>query len=339
VSFTTAFLHAFPLRSRHGWRAIQEIAAMFHVRTGLLTVCTAILLASPSTAAQLGPFKESGLSKIGTPLSVSAQFTTQTVGSNFFLTLVLSSTNAAPTVGKADVLTSFYFNLADPVTGDRPILTLQSATGQAYEVQKPSNGGDKPFVWSPVSQQWTAGTGLSDLIAAKDFDEGWRFKTFSPPPVYPGLGFGVGTVGNSAINAFIPGDEPPGTDFSFNPKWVSGKNNKKPPKLDGESMINLGISSAGSGGNSTPDGGLAGHYLVRNQAVFTFLSDRDLDNIDGEWIQGNVTFGFGTGPDTVFLPEPGTLPMLATGGVFAIGWLTRRTARRSTGGGMCPNAA
>lgn len=310
---------------------------MFHVRAGLLTVCTALLFVSNSLAAQLGPFEESGLSKIGTPLSVSAQFTTSTVGSQYFLTLILSSTNAAPTVGREDVLTSFYFNLADPITKARPSLTLQSASGPAYKVQSLAAGGDKEFVWSPITQTWTAGAGPSNLIAAKNFDEGWQFRTFSPPPVYPG--FGIGTVGNSNINDFIPGDEPPGTNFGFDPKWVSGKNNKTPPNLDGASMINLGIYSAGSGGNSSPNNGLAGRYLVRNQAVFTFLSDRDLDNIDGEWIQRNVTFGFGTGPDTVFLPEPGTLPMLATSGVFAIGWLARRTARRSPGGCACAAAA
>ena len=293
-------------------------------------VCSAVLLSSSASAAQLAPFVESGTSTLGTPLTVSAKFVTSTSGTQYFLTLTLSSINAAPTVGKADVLSSFYFNIADPETAVRPVLTLVSGTGQAYQVHKTADGGDQPFMWSPATKQWTSGTGSSDLIADDKWEQGWQFKTISsPPPVYPGLGFGMGTVGNSNIAAFVPGAT---AESQFDPKWVSGEKPSKPGQLDGESMINLGIYSAGALGNSNPDGGLAGHYLVRNQAVFTFLSSKDLDNIDGSWIQGNVTFGFGTNPETVFLPEPGTLPMLASAGLFAFGWVARRRTRRGDSG-------
>jgi len=37
-----------------------------------------------------------------------------------------------------------------------------------------------------------------------------------------------------------------------------------------------------------------------------------------------VTSGFGTGPDTILLPEPGVPPMVATARAVALGWLARR---------------
>lgn len=299
---------------------------LFVCRCGFAAVCSALLLASAASATQLAPFVESGTSTLGTPLTASAKFVTSTIGSQYFLTLTLSSINAAPTVGKADVLSSFYFNIADPGTGARPVLTLVSGTGQAYGVHKTADGGDKPFIWSPATKQWTSGTGSSDLIANDKWEQGWQFKTISsPPPVYPGLGFGMGTVGNSNIAAFVPGAT---AESQFDPKWVSGEKPSHPGQLDGESMINLGIYSAGAAGNSNPDGGLAGHYLIRKEAVFTFSSNKNLEDIDGSWIQGNVTFGFGTNPETVFLPEPGTLPMLATGVLLALGWPALGTLRR-----------
>ena len=43
--------------------------------------------------------------------------------------------DVAQTVAKADVLSSFYFNIVDPNTGIRPTLTYMSGSGQAYEVR------------------------------------------------------------------------------------------------------------------------------------------------------------------------------------------------------------
>jgi hypothetical protein len=48
-------------------------------------------------------------------------------------------------------------------------------------------------------------------------------------------------------------------------------------------------------------------------------------------VQGNVTFGFGTNPDSILLPEPSTLPMLATGVLLALGWFALGRLRRRRG--------
>jgi hypothetical protein len=122
-------------------------------------------------------------------------------------------------------------------------------------------------------------------------------------------------VGNSDIADFFPG-----STGSFNGKVVRG--------TDPASMINLGIYSTGTGSDINPNNGLDGARLIRTEAVFRFTSSRDLDSLTKSWVQGNVTFGFGTGPDSVMLPEPGTLPMLATGGLFALGWIARRRMRQ-----------
>jgi hypothetical protein len=92
-------------------------------------------------------------------------------------------------------------------------------------------------------------------------------------------------------------------------------------------MINLGIYSTGTGTDITPNGGLNGGRLVRTEAVFTFESSKALDSLDQTWVQGNVTFGFGTGPETVLLPEPGSLSIAAIGFLLAAGWRVRRRHR------------
>lgn len=275
--------------------------------------------------------EESGYSTLGTFLHVSATLSTQTgpnpddpilSGPQNYLKVVLRSFGA-PTVGKADVLSSFYFNLADPVSPNfRPAdLSLISGSGLAYQVKR--NAADTAVSWSP--QTWlttgTAATAPSDLVAKVDFDEGWQFKSQTPPQAYRSLGFGIGTVGNSNITDVVP------TAFGFDPRVVSGN-------VPGD-MINLGIYSDGTTNpliktDINPDGGLSGRRLIKTEATFMFYTPTfDLQAVTGEsWVQDNVTFGFGTNPETVFLPEPSTLPMLATAGLFPVGWVARRVMRR-----------
>lgn len=274
---------------------------------------TALLLAGTAPATTI-TFLDYGVSTKGTPLAVSATLATaaDAGGPNNALKITLRSFGA-PTKYAADVLASFYFNLADPLTGIRPTLTYVSGTGQAFEVHDgPAN--DTPVSWSP--QIWTVGsTAASNLVAVNNFDEGWQFKTIIPPPTYPGLGFGIGTVGNSNIADFIPG-----ATGSFDGRVVSGRSPG--------SMINLGIYSVGSGTDIAPQGVLDDARLIRTEAVFRFSANTSLASVNQNWVQGNVTFGFGTGPDLVLLPEPGTLPMMATAGAAALGWLVSRRVRR-----------
>jgi hypothetical protein len=313
-----------------------EITAMFccipsffprYFRLSLTAACLAAIvplaLLRPTTcSATTITFTEAGLSMAGTPLLVSAKLETaaDAGGPNNALRITLRS-YGAPTVAKTDVLSSFYFNIADPVTGVRPTLTYVSGSGQAYEVR--SAGTDLAVSWAPnlltSSGTWTTSgpgaTAPSNLVAVKDFNEGWQFKTLTPPPAYPGLGFGIGTVGNSQLGDFVPG-----ATEGFDGKVIRG--------TDPASMINLGIYSTGTGIDITPNGGLDGARLVRTEAVFTFTSNRDLDSLTDTWVQGNVTFGFGTGPDMVLLPEPGSLSIAAVGGLLAAGWRLRRRLRR-----------
>jgi hypothetical protein len=288
---------------------------------------TAALLFATTCSATTITFTEAGTSAAGTPLLVSARIDTaaDAGGPNNALKITLRSTGSA-TKAKADVLSSFYFNIADPSDGIRPTLTYLSGSGQAFEVR--TSGTDRAVSWSPnlvtTAGTWTtSGTGVlnpSNLVAIQTFNEGWQFKTLTPPPAYPGLGFGIGTVGNSDIGLFIPGTS--GSTGGFNGPVVNGT-------VPG-SMINLGIYSTGTGNDITPDGGLDESRLVKTEAVFYFSSSKDLNSLTESWVQGNVTFGFGTSPDSVLLPEPAGLSIASLGGLLlTAGWQLRARARRS----------
>jgi hypothetical protein len=286
-------------------------------RSRLLAVLSAaafvvVSLAIPAEATSV-TFIETGTSVDGHPLSVRAVLT----GTGTTLTIELY--NEGPASSKAtDILSSFYFDIADPVTGVRPVLTYLSGTGQAFKVT--TSGTDQPVSWTP--QTLTPNSSVSsNLVAVNPGDQGWQFKTFSPPATIPStLGFGLGTVGNSTL-------KPPAfpNDITFNGDVVSGD-------TPGRTMINLGIYSLGSGTSGiVATDGIIDNFLIRNHAEFTFLvtgSISSLNPFDAEWVGGNVIWGFGTAPETLFLPEPQscvTVALIALGG---IGWRARHPRRR-----------
>lgn len=286
-------------------------------RSRLIAVLSAaafvvVSLAIPAEATSV-TFIETGTSVDGHPLSVRAVLT----GTGTTLTIELY--NEGPASSKAtDILSSFYFDIADPVTGVRPVLTYLSGTGQAFKVT--TSGTDQPVSWTP--QTLTPNSSVSsNLVAVNPGDQGWQFKTFSPPATIPStLGFGLGTVGNSTL-------KPPAfpNDITFNGDVVSGD-------TPGRTMINLGIYSLGSGTSGiVATDGIIDNFLIRNHAEFTFLvtgSISSLNPFDAEWVGGNVIWGFGTAPETLFLPEPQscvTVALIALGG---IGWRARHPRRR-----------
>ncbi len=286
------------------------------VRAGLACAAAALLVffvaLAPARAAKM-TFTDVGISTKGTPLSVAATIATGTDawGPTNAVEITLMS-YGAPTRHAADVLTSFYFDLVNPLDGTRPSLTYVSGTGAAFAVYT-GGGNDQPISWTP--QTWTPGsTTPANLVAAMNYDEGWQFKMFTPPPAYSFLSFGIGTVGNSGIETFFPG-----ADCRFDGRVVSG--------TAPGSMIDLGIYSVGGGTDIDPTRGLDGARLVRTTASFRFLSDTSFAPGRGPQIGSAVAFGFGTSPELFLLPEPGTLPMVASAVIAGLLWHFRRRLR------------
>jgi hypothetical protein len=185
-----------------------------------------------------------------------------------------------------------------------------SATGHAYAVSKTGIHQDQPVSWTP--QTLTGSSMLaSNLIAVNPGDQGWQFRSFATPvTIPPTLGFGIGTVGNSDLT-------PQGINFNGN--VVKG--------TDAASMINLGIYSDGGSSGLLPTNGMKDNFLIRNHAQFTFSvvgGITDLNPFDAEWVGSNVTWGFGTAPETLFLPEPQSITLVAVAAAVGIGWFTMR---------------
>lgn len=274
-----------------------------------LTCMSAAVLAvvplATSANATTVTFIESGTSIDGHPLSVRAVLT----GTGNTLTIDLYNEGPA-SQRKTDMLTSFYFNIADPVSGVRPVLTYASAAGLAYAVNKTGIHQDQPVSWTPQTLTGSS-TVPSNLIAVNPGDQGWQFKSFATPvTIPPTLGFGIGTVGNSAL-------APQGINFDGN--VVKG--------MDAASMINLGIYSDGGWSGLLPANGFKDNFLIRNHAQFTFRvvgGITDLNPFDADWVGGNVTWGFGTAPETLFLPEPEAATLVAVAAAAGIGWFTMR---------------
>ncbi len=309
--------------------------------------CSLLLVPPLAVAAPLS-FEGIGTGTNG-PIHVTAGF----AASGNLVTLILTN-DGAPTASKAEVLTSFYMKIVTP-TGLNPLtLTPHQGLGAAYQLAGNGSGtSDVAASWAVTSSghYWRTppDTAMaSDLFAFKNFDQGWQAKQFTasgngPQPRY---NFGIGTVGNS-------GFAPDGVSLSFNGNVVKG------PVYPGGttvttgtgtavypgvqqtgsnfSEINLGIYSVGKSGEPVlRDSSLLTNVLVRTSGTFVFDSSINFGT-DGALLDAYVTdgvFAFGTSPDLAIpgirhLPEPGTLPMVATFAAGAAGWsVWRRRARR-----------
>lgn len=296
---------------------LLQSRARFVVRPPATALAMLLALGAVTTSASAGQvtITDSGTSVEGYPLSV------RTVLSGTGTTLTVDLFNEGPASSKINnILSSFYFDLVDPMSGQRPQLVYASGSGQAFTVT--TSGTDHPVSWSP--QTLTPNSSApSNLMAVNNGDQGWQFKSFSPPATVPDtLAFGIGTVGNSSL-------KPPAIpkDITFNGAVVSGTD-------QGATMINLGIYSLGSGSTGiVATDGIIDNFLIRNTARFTFqltgTSVASLDAFDGSWVGGRVAFGFGTNPDTLLLPEPQAGMLIAAAVAAGIGCVMRRPGRHA----------
>lgn len=275
------------------------------------------------------------------PISVHANLTAS--GSRVTLTL---TNDGAPTASRAEVLTSFYMTIVTPAGMNPLILTPREGSGAAYQLLGAGGGlSDVAASWAvtPSGHYWrppSQASMASDLFAFKNFDQGWQTKTFAasgsnPQPQY---NFGIGTVGNSGLKSA-------GTSLGFSgnvvkgPVYPGGSGGHAGVPQSGSSLseINLGIYSVGKEGDPAfREPSLLSNVLVRTTGTFVFDSSINFGT-DGAPLDAYVTgglFAFGTGPDAEIpgvrhLPEPGTLPMVATFAVGAAGWsVWRRRMRR-----------
>lgn len=230
------------------------------------------------------------------------------------LVIDLENISPVPTSEPADVLASFYFDIARG--GVRPVLDYRSAGGQVYELR--SRAPDVPVVYAPPKTAGgkgtvTPGLGTSDLMATKRGDLTWQFRQFDPA-YEPLAGFGLGTVGNSDLDP-----------ASFDPKVVG--NNE---------------FAIYRGDDIEPKGNLRGRFLAHQLVRFRF-------GLVGGWTTADVghqfTFGLGTGPDSVIVvtvDEPATWRSAMLGGPGVAGlvmaWRRRQAARRAGQAGAAASA-
>ena len=257
----------------------------------LAALCTLPVNATPLTLSGSLTVQASGTSAAGNPVSFMATFTTS--GSTRALTLV--NTSLVPTTASADVLGSFYFDVLQD--GVRPTtLTYAAAAGQVYEVRR-----NAPDSFVPGSLPG----GDTDLRALANDAGTWQFRTMDPG-LPPGLGFGIGTVGNSTLSP-----------NNFNPKIVD--------------QADYTIYSTGTQSDIDPVGNLAGRLLVRGTASFRFTG---LDPSRPVEIVDRFVFGLGTSPDSIILavPEPTAAAFIVSGLLAA---LVTRLIRRRPSAGAC----
>lgn len=123
--------------------------------------------------------------------SVDVSFQAALTISGNTLTIVLSNDSmgmgpASPTLNPADLLSSFYFDIADSL-GNHPTLAYMGAAGNVYM-------GDQ----DAADLLMTAG---ANLMAVNPGDDTWQFQSGLALQAGTGvLSFGIGTTGNSSLN-------------------------------------------------------------------------------------------------------------------------------------------
>lgn len=257
----------------------------------LAALCTLPVNATPLTLSTPLTVQASGTSAAGNPVSFAATFTTS--GSTLSLTLVNAS--LVPTSASADVLSSFYFDVLQD--GVRPTnLAYAAAAGQVYEVRR-----NAPDSFVPGSLPG----GATDLRALTKDAGTWQFRTMNPG-LPPGVGFGIGTVGNSTLSP-----------NNFDPKFVD--------------QADYTIYSTGTQNDIDPVGNLVNRVLVRGTASFQFTG---LDPSRPVEIVDRFVFGLGTSPDSIILalPEPTAAAFVVSGLLAA---LVTRLIRRWPSAGAC----
>lgn len=237
-------------------------------RLGMFLVIMAAVLSAPLAYAAV-VFDVSGTSAKGTDVTFGAELSI----SGDILTVILSNNSPVDSSSPDDVLGSFYFDILNS-SGVRPALTYSSAIGDTYKGVL--DGAD------------TLLESGADIMASVPNDDSWQFKAFDES-LEPLLGFGLGTVGNSALspngfNGNIVGN----VDFAI----YTGDITTQP-------LVN-------------PD------YLVKNMAAFTFTGIAGFTEAD---IKSSFAFGLGTAPDSLLpsddllylVPEPTSIVLLGLG--------------------------
>ena len=232
----------------------SQLTRLFFILVGWCALC-----AAPASATII--HSASGTSSAGVAISFEADFTI--AGDN--LTLVLKNNSPVSTLNPADVIGSFYWDIVDG-SNVRPTLTYVSGSGDVYLADKNA----------PDTLQ-TAGANLKAVNAG---DNTWQFNAMNPA-LTPFTGFGIGTVGNSAVSP-----------NNFNGSIVGA--------------IDYSIYK----GDITTNN-LDGKLLVKETATFNFTG---LTGFTEAHIQPVSAFGLGTAPDSFLtVPEPSSILLLAIG--------------------------
>jgi hypothetical protein len=274
----------------------------------------ATLFAKPAAATVM--LAASGSTSGANPVPIAAQ--AQLALSGTTLSVVLSNVSPGSSSSADQMLSSFYFDIVK--NGIRPTLTYESSSGFVWKLI--SNAPDEPFNYTPPAVAggpgtYTLATGTvahvpSDLKAVKDNDRTWQFRSMNDASP-PFLGFGIGTVANG--------------------EFGGGGGNGFTESIVGPSGPDFIAFSIYKNGDIQPVGApVQNQFLVLNSATFTFSSAALADYTEAD-ISPRAVFGFGTGPDTVLVvPEPGSLALLAAGGMLGgLAWLKRVRRQRRRG--------